>query len=108
MSVVLEKREGLLHWQILPAYQDLLIGPKGLGLEEWLATGAAKTVKQGPHRTVYRVDLPQLSFYVKHNRLPNTRAWLRGLIRPSKARLEYDRALAVAARGVPTIEPLGL
>ncbi|MFL5241491.1 MAG: lipopolysaccharide kinase InaA family protein [Gemmataceae bacterium] len=103
-----EKTEGLLHWQVATPYRDLLLNPDGLRLEEWLSSGAAKIVKHGPHRTVYRVDLPGLGFYIKHNRLPNARACLRGLLRPSKARMEYDRALAVAARGVPTITPLGM
>src|SRR5262249_8167394 len=56
----------------------------------------------------YRVALPGLCVYVKHFRLADTRAWLRELVRPSKARMEYERARAVAARGVPTITPLAL
>jgi len=103
-----DKRESIFQWQVTPAYRDLLLSPEGLRLDGWLSSGAAQKVKHGPHRTVYRVDLPGLSFYLKHNRLPNTRAWLRGLLRPSKARLEYDRAMDVAARGVPTITPLGI
>jgi tRNA A-37 threonylcarbamoyl transferase component Bud32 len=65
-------------------------------------------VKHGPHRTVYHIALPELDFYLKHNRLADGRAWLRELVRPSKARIEYNHALAVAARGVPTIEPLAV
>ncbi|HEY1859113.1 MAG TPA: lipopolysaccharide kinase InaA family protein [Gemmataceae bacterium] len=97
-----------LRWHVAPEYQGLLLDANGLRLEEWLRNGRARVVKHGPHRTVYRVDLPELSFYLKHYRLPNTRAWLRELVRPSKARMEHDRALAIAARGVPTITPLAL
>jgi tRNA A-37 threonylcarbamoyl transferase component Bud32 len=97
-----------LRWQVAPEHRELLLDANGLRLEEWLRAGQARVVKHGPHRTVYRVDLPELSFYLKHYRLPNTRAWLRELVRPSKARMEHDRALAVAARGVPTITPLAL
>jgi tRNA A-37 threonylcarbamoyl transferase component Bud32 len=97
-----------LRWQTAPEYRDLLLKEGGLRLDEWLCTGAARIVKHGPHRTVYRVDLPQLSFYLKHYRLPDTRAWLREWVRPTKARMEHDRALAIAARGVPTITPLAI
>ncbi len=50
--------------------------------------------------------MPGLDFHLKHYPLANTRAWLRQLIRPSKARMEYQRTLAVSGRGVPTLEPL--
>jgi tRNA A-37 threonylcarbamoyl transferase component Bud32 len=99
---------GDLHWQVPPEYTDRLVGPNGLRLDEWLTTGAAHVIKRGPHRIVYRVELPGLSFYFKHNLLPNTRAWLRQWVRPSKARMERDRALAIAERGVPTFTPLAL
>jgi serine/threonine protein kinase len=108
MAVVTESMESDIRWQVRPEYRDLLLGPQGLRLADWLESGQARIVKHGPHRTVYRVDLPSLCFYLKHNRLPNTRAWLRGLVRPSKARMEYDRALTIALRGIPTITPLGL
>ena len=105
-----------VHWQV---QEDLctkdggqlrcpLFGPEGLRLAEWLASGQARVVKQGLHRTVYHVVLPGLDFHLKHYPLADTRAWLRQLVRPSKARMEYDCALAVAARGVPTFRPLAL
>jgi tRNA A-37 threonylcarbamoyl transferase component Bud32 len=65
-------------------------------------------VKHGPHRTVYHVTLPGLDLYLKHFRLRDARAWLREAVRPAKARMEFDRALAVAAREIPTITPLGV
>jgi tRNA A-37 threonylcarbamoyl transferase component Bud32 len=98
---------GGVRWQIRPAL-EFLFGPHGLRLDEWLAAGQARAVKHGPHRTVYHVALPELDFYLKHNRLADRRAWLREMVRPSKARIEYNHALAVAARGVPTIEPLAV
>jgi tRNA A-37 threonylcarbamoyl transferase component Bud32 len=98
---------GGVRWQIQPGL-EFLFGPDGLRLDEWLATGQARVVKHGPHRTVYHIVLPELDFYLKHNRLADRRAWLRELVRPSKARQEYEHALAVAARGVATIEPLAV
>jgi tRNA A-37 threonylcarbamoyl transferase component Bud32 len=99
---------GALHWIVSLDYRERLLGPNGLRLDEWLQSGAARIIKHGPHRTVYRVNLPGVSFYLKHNRLANTRAWLRELVRPSKARMEHDRALTVAERGVPTFTPIAL
>jgi tRNA A-37 threonylcarbamoyl transferase component Bud32 len=99
---------GGFRWRVRPECRERLFGPDGLRLAEWLHGGLAQIVKQGPHRTVYRVALPGLQFYVKHFRMMDLRAWLRQLVRPAKARMECDRALAVAAKFVPTITPLGL
>ncbi len=99
------------HWCLLPALRgrsEELFGPQGLRLEEWLRSGQATVVKQAPHRTIYRVLLPDLDLFIKHYPLQDARSWLRGLLRPAKARGEFERALAVAARGVPTIEPLAV
>jgi Lipopolysaccharide kinase (Kdo/WaaP) family len=99
---------GKVRWQVASEHRELLLGPHGLRLEEWVQSGQVQTVKQGPHRAVYHVILGGLSFFVKHNRVHNLRAWLRQLVRPSKARTEYQHALAIAARGVPTFVPLGV
>jgi tRNA A-37 threonylcarbamoyl transferase component Bud32 len=103
--VVLER--GGVRWQIRPGLEHLF-SSDGLRLDEWLAAGQAHIVKHGPHRTVYHVVLPGLDFYLKHNRLADCRARLREMVRPSKARSEYEHARAVAARQVPTFEPLAL
>jgi tRNA A-37 threonylcarbamoyl transferase component Bud32 len=95
-------------WQARPECREALFGAGGLRLDDWLRAGQASAVKHGPHRTVYRVALPGLSFYVKHFRLADARAWLRELVRPSKARMEYDRIEAVRARGLPTVTPLAV
>jgi tRNA A-37 threonylcarbamoyl transferase component Bud32 len=99
---------GGVRWQVLADCREPLLGPDGLRLAEWLQSGRATVVKQGPHRVVYRVLLPGLHFYLKHYCLADLRARLRQLVRPSKARMEFERAVAVAARQVPTIVPLAL
>src|SRR5258708_547609 len=104
----MERTAGGVCWQMAPECRERLLGPDGLRLQKWLESGQASIVKNGPHRTVYRVALSGLQFYLKHYRLPTLRAWLRQLVRPPKARMEYERALAVAARGVPTVTPLGI
>lgn len=108
MSPPIEVIAGGIRWWVMPECRQHLLGPGGLRLTEWLQAGQARIVKQGPHRIVYRIDLPELRCHLKHNRISDLRSWLRGLIRPSKARTEYRRALKVAARGVPTIVPLAL
>src|SRR5437667_3741520 len=106
MSEWVELAAGGSRWRVRPEYRDLLLGPTGLRLHEWLRRGEAAVIKQAPHRTVYEVHLPGLHFYVKHNRLLDARGWLRAWVRPGKALAEYDRTLAIAARGVPTFVPL--
>jgi hypothetical protein len=98
-----------VRWSVAPALDTALFKPDGLPLDQWLESGQATVVKQGPHRIVFRVALGDgRVIYVKHNLLPDFRTFLRQLVRPSKARIEFDRAIAVAARGVPTIAPLAL
>jgi tRNA A-37 threonylcarbamoyl transferase component Bud32 len=108
LPVLTKIMAGGVRWQVTPECRDRLFGPEGLRLSEWLQAGQAHVVKHGPHRTVYRVALPGLSFYLKHNRTTDVGSWLKQWIRPSKARREYDRALGVAGRGIPTVAPLGL
>jgi hypothetical protein len=43
---------GGFRWHVVPEWRELLLGPAGLRLEEWLQAGAARPVKQGPHRSV--------------------------------------------------------
>jgi tRNA A-37 threonylcarbamoyl transferase component Bud32 len=105
---MLRVEAGGFRWHVAPGCQQLLFGPDGLRLDEWLRGGLAQVVKHGPHRTVYRVALPGLHVHLKHYRLADLRAWLRQLLRPAKARIEFERALAVAARQVPTIVPVAL
>ncbi len=97
-----------IRWTLADSSCAVLFGEQGLRLTEWLQSGMATIVKHGPHRSVYRVALPGLDVFVKQNRVHNTRAWLRQCFRPSKARIEYDKALALAARGIATITPLAL
>src|SRR5947209_3291744 len=112
MSHFVPLKSGRVRWQVQAdllggaGRESPLFGEAGLRLEEWLHSGQARIVKQGQHRTVYQVTLPGLDFHLKHYPLADTRAWFRQLLRPSKARMEYQRTVAVARRGVPTLEPL--
>jgi tRNA A-37 threonylcarbamoyl transferase component Bud32 len=103
-----EVNAGGLRWLVQADVQNLLLGSDGLRLEEWRCGNLIQVVKHGPQRTIYRVRLPSLDLHVKHFRLPDTQTWLREWLRPSKARLEFDRLLAAARRGIATVVPLAV
>src|SRR5215213_5980617 len=94
-----------IRWTFSPAGRALLTGDT-LRLEAHLAAGRAALVKHGPHRTVYRVSLPTGDVYWKLCRISGARAWWRDFFRGWKAKLEFDRARQLAARGIATFEPL--
>src|SRR5437763_4939066 len=106
MSESIERVLAGFRWRVQAEHRTLLLGETGLRLHDWLRHGAATVIKHAPHRTVYEVRLPGLHFDVKHNRLLDARGWLRARVRPGKALAEYERTLALAARGVPTFVPL--
>lgn len=92
-------------WRLAPNAM-FVFGPNGPDLDRWIANGSAIIVKTGPHRTVYRVQLPGGAVYVKHCRILGPRARLREALRPAKARLEYENLLALQARGISAAVPL--
>jgi tRNA A-37 threonylcarbamoyl transferase component Bud32 len=77
-----------------------------LQLDRHLQEGRARVVKDGKHRSVYRVELPQGVVYWKHCRLNGPRAWWRDLLRGPKAKMEFDRASRLLRVGLETFEPL--
>src|SRR5947208_15785566 len=87
-------RVGARVWHLTPAGAELF-GPGGPDLDRWIATGAAVVIKANAARTVYRVELPGATVFVKHCRLTGARGWWREAIRPPKARLEFENALAL-------------
>src|SRR5262245_55950233 len=93
------------RWHLTPDAGEIL-GAPGPDLDRWITDGLAQVVKTGPHRTVYRVALPNGTIYVKHCRISGFRAWARELLRPVKARLEFENALALQDRGVAAVLPL--
>jgi tRNA A-37 threonylcarbamoyl transferase component Bud32 len=98
-------RTGRWVWHLTPDAADVL-GPEPPDLDRWRNDGRAEVVKTGPHRTVYRVALPGGTIYVKQCRISGPRAWAREVLRPAKARLEFENALALRDRGVPAVVPL--
>ncbi len=101
-------KPGEVGWWVRPEWRDALIGPSGLRIDEWRAEGRLSTVKTGPQRVVYRVDLPQGTIFVKHYLIPGWREMVRQWLRRGKGRNEGRRALSLAGIGVPTITPIAL
>jgi tRNA A-37 threonylcarbamoyl transferase component Bud32 len=99
---------GEVGWWTRGPWRARLLGPSGLRLDEWREEGRLTTVKSGPHRVVYRVDLPEGAVYVKHNLVPDLRAMFRQWFRRGKGRNEGKRSQELASVGVPTISPVAL
>jgi tRNA A-37 threonylcarbamoyl transferase component Bud32 len=98
-------RVGRFQWHVTPAGARLF-GDDGPDLDGWIRDGLATVVKQGTQRTVFKVTWPHGSAYVKRCRVDGLRAWCRELLRPAKARLEFENAVALRELGLPAIEPL--
>ncbi|MCE9534102.1 MAG: lipopolysaccharide kinase InaA family protein [Planctomycetes bacterium] len=94
-----------IRWH-LSTFGSEILTPDSLDLANLQARELARVVKHGPHRTVHHVVLDNGNFFWKHCRINGIRAFLRVCIRPPKARLEFDRAIALAQRGIATLEPL--
>jgi tRNA A-37 threonylcarbamoyl transferase component Bud32 len=96
---------GGLRWHLTPAAVELF-GHTGPSLEAWEADGSVVVVKQNLQRTIWRVTRPGGVVYLKRCRANTPRAWVRELLRPPKARLEFENAVTLRERGAPTAEPL--
>ena len=82
---------GDVGWWVRDDWRRALLGPAGLKLAEWRAQNRVDIVKTGPHRVVYRVDLPEGSVYVKHYLVPGWPAKLRQWFRRGDLYSSYNR-----------------
>lgn len=99
---------GGVAWEIVPAWRDLLAGDEGLPIERWLRERNAFVFKHGAGRTVYRVDLAERSFFIKHHRTRGLFKTIKDFFREGACRREYRRARELAERGVPATRPLAV
>ncbi len=99
---------GAVGWWVRPGWREMLLGADGLRLDQWRREGRLETVKSGPHRVVYRVELPEGGVFIKHFLVPDLRAILRQWFRRGKGRNEAKQAARLAAAGVPTIAVVAL
>ncbi len=101
-------RFGDVWWRVRADAAKWLFDSCGLPLDRWLKNGQASVVKQGPHRTVYRVQLDGHSVFIKHHRVADARAMLSQWLQSSKGRREWNLAEQAADRDIPTFVPLAL
>lgn len=103
-------RTGDVAWEVSAAWGDLLqsAAADGLPIERWLREGRAAAVKQGVGRTIYRVDLPHRSFFVKHLRSGGLVQAVKHWFRSGACRREYEKARELARRGIPAVAPVAL
>jgi tRNA A-37 threonylcarbamoyl transferase component Bud32 len=99
---------GEVGWWLRGDWAGQLLSDDGLRLDEWRAEGCLTTVKSGPHRVVFRVDLPEGALFIKHYLVPDYRAMFRQWFRRGKGRNEGKRSELLASIGVPTIYPIAL
>jgi len=91
-------------WHFRPGVAPLLGGVPDI--EEWERRGLATLVKKNLQRSIWRVALPGSAVYLKLCRTNTPRAWIRDILRPPKARLEFENALALQSCGIGCTEPL--
>ncbi len=91
-------------WYWRAGAAELLGGVPDLAV--WMRSGLATLVKQNHQRSIWKVALPAFTVYFKRSRANTPRAWLRDILRPSKAQLEFENALALLAAGIGCTEPL--
>ncbi len=73
-------------------------------LDKWLQAGRTDVVKDGPHRTVYRLRLPEGEYYLKHYKVADWKTGLQNVVRKSRAALEFTAIQRVANLELPTTE----
>ena len=100
------ERSGV-EWSMRADLVDELARAVGRPAELANAHGV-ETVKNGPHRTVYRLPVAGRNFYFKHFRTADARALLQNVVRPSKAEREFEAAGRMARLGLSTFEPVAL
>ena len=88
---------GGYHWHATPAGEAVL---------PHIAGSNGQGIKANLQRTITRYDTPSGVIYVKVCRVNTPRAFVRELLRPAKARLEFENAIELRRRRILTVEPL--
>jgi tRNA A-37 threonylcarbamoyl transferase component Bud32 len=101
-------RLGPVAWDIRLELADTFLNDHGLRLDEWQRDHRLTIIKHGPHRTVYRLDLPDGTFYLKHFRIADWKAWLRNAVRACPSELERRAVDRVAAAGLATMDVVAI
>lgn len=77
----------------------------GVRPADWCAA-TVEVVKRAAHRAVYHLRSSSFDVYVKHYCTVGPRSFVRELLRPVKARREYELAAELTRRGIATPRPL--
>lgn len=101
-------QDGDVHWKVHPDFLADFFEETRFQLENWKEAGSLQTIKSGPHRTVYRVQLDHENFYLKHYKTPDWKSRIQNLVRPSKSMLEWNVEKKIKAVGIPTIETVAI
>lgn len=96
------------RWQVCADRVDELFDSSGLKLTEWKRHGQTTIIKNGPHRTVYHLELPSGGYFLKHFKADDWKTKLRQLVTPCRAELEYHAVQRVAELGIPTFETIAI
>ena len=99
---------GEVGWWIAGAGARCSLVPRAAPRPVATRKASVTTIKSGPQRIVYRVDLPEGTIYIKHFLVPDRRAKYRQWVRRGKGRNEGKRSEHLASIGVPTITPVAL
>jgi tRNA A-37 threonylcarbamoyl transferase component Bud32 len=97
-----------VRWEVLSDARDLIHEGGSLLVEQWARSGRLQVVKEGSHRAVYRIDLAERTFFLKHDRAASFWRALRHLFRPHAALREARKAIELLRRHVPTIRPVAI
>jgi len=108
MEEYLTSRSGSITWRIRADAAGWLLEDGQLDVDRLLARGRHEVVKHGPHRTVYRLVLPDRVLFVKRFRVPDMRAAVSQWLQWSRARREWRRLLELNEQGFPTVRPVAL
>lgn len=95
-----------VEWHMADRLRATLLDRGELRLDEWRRTGQLSTVKDGPNRAIYRVQLPELDLHIKQYRPSGLRSRIREMLRANKAQREFELAAKIGERGIPTPEPV--
>lgn len=87
------------RWCVAPGV-DLPLPPT------WMADCPRRVVKTAPHRSVLELTYRGERYFLKHDHAGCLLDAFRRSFRRSSARREWERTQQVAARGIPTIEPV--
>lgn len=106
---VIAAPDGGPRWWMRGTFAEALLDGGELPLAAWRAAGRLRVVKQGPHRIVWRLSPESAAapaMFIKRFECRTARDRLANALRGSRARMEWNAALAVASLGIPTISPV--